>query len=1858
MKNSLINQLNKLKENQKSAPTLPYKAQSSLLFDFKYANKIDVETIFEIGYEGLIELSKIDESFTQYFKTIFEPTSKYFNREMIDETETRKKDNELKKLLINLSKYFYNTNTHQVMEYLIKVYKVNIFLTEYFIIPFLCYYNNTIFIKMMQNINYKENEQFAFMEEYAKNGTIIYKNDIIKYLSDTTHFNFFVKIVEFYIKNISLVIFEYYEFILDILEYKINKMESIKKDKDINFFNIVIKIINYINKNFHNLEEQNYSKYLYRYQRLFETILNKINLTNDIIKALTNDMIINIFKKCNLNEIYSILALNKILSKKYYDNNKLNSESLYKNDTIEILSNELDEQDEIKEYFTNNKINTEYFIYELILANNKNISNNIRPILLLYFEDIENIEKLLLLLYDNTINNKNDFSNIFNNILEDINQNNLNKAFIKLYKQRKIKNLPIKNGSVNIYISLLSPSIPQVINALNQLNSNEEKLKDENIINALATKFIFNDDEIILNSILNLKNFDIKNLSNEIFEFYINMMKKYNMNKYSEAFKINIEKTLNKIYQNNSNFVFSIYSNIIFNKNNYKINSIDDQLILNKKAFIDELNNIIKVSKETNKGINIKNILNYFEMYFKTNIINEEELSSIENLLSEPILYKYYDKLFNTILRGYITYLSKCENKFNHLVSIYHILNNNKDNFNTFFQLLLSTHFTYINQQQMFLAYLLLSTNESNNNTNNKLLLEYVFDILKNSKNEDFILSISLLFHLNEISLDSFSFYFNSKRDIIFNKLSCIFDRDNNKSMNINVDKDIINSVKKLMENINNDKNELKINKNYLKRLFESKLINLEHLYFVINILLIDNENELNEKLSDESIKIIIKILSLFTKKVSFSKNENNKKKFMDIIEKSFFIKNSIISNVLIKNFILYYTENTKELIFFLVELKNTNKIANFKISEDIINILFENGFDLSILNTSDDLFTIIQFCINNDISPYALNIKSIEDKLVNKYLDYIQNQFVELSKLEENQVIYFYKILLINQIKVNKDILLKTFKILGATENININICYSIYSLIKNIESITSEEKDMLNKELPKIFTELLSVLNLENNFNYEEEKKIQLILSSSNLLSLKCNNENNKKNKIIIDSYFEVMKSNLSQIIKDEIFNIIFECILDFINNIQIKNEEFYYEYIQTIVKHPFLEYNSKIILDLQKSKIILNKEKALSFFFYICYETFSDKKNEVFNEIIFNNNNFNDYSLYDWMKIIEFLLILKNTQENIVYELISNIIISLLKENKSNKSMNIEENESKTCEIILNIITILFNKNKELSSKIIQLSKKEKLLSNIFVTMYSIKDKYNKSKNYILSKIIEYISPKDEYLYEYILNNIIIGNIEKKYENLIYIYQLMIKLANKRNNNILDLLKKCLEKIISTDLKTAPSNKDHIYYMYYFTVCNYLIHICNLYDMTLIKYFNNYISLFINGIKDIVNNNKKLKDKKEKKYDKKMPEDEISLIKENTNIIFQDLDILTNGNLCNYLSPFLKDLVEAIISLNLDEMKTILSRIALKNEFDQNFNAVILNKSKLNSLLLYFFQMTIESGDKLTIADCFKEIIKFFLQIMEKYQKYMSDIISCLKSFILKINEKQLKEIFELLLSYINEKDDNKEYILSNSIIVIEIFNTLLEVIHDIFVEGYFTKYKNIVIQLIHLSNGFIFKEERNNKLGEKRPRPINEVNEDFNYFKLSCLLLENIKLNFKYSKGKLLVETQEELFDPIIEQYKISEEEEKMMDYYDKSIKECILEMFKNIQSDDLFKELNDELLNLIREDSYVTKLLVLKTITISLETLKERYLAQISDIIPYVSELLEDSNTEVKKNAVDLLKLIEKLTGESYQTYLE
>jgi hypothetical protein len=396
-------------------------------------------------------------------------------------------------------------------------------------------------------------------------------------------------------------------------------------------------------------------------------------------------------------------------------------------------------------------------------------------------------------------------------------------------------------------------------------------------------------------------------------------------------------------------------------------------------------------------------------------------------------------------------------------------------------------------------------------------------------------------------------------------------------------------------------------------------------------------------------------------------------------------------------------------------------------------------------------------------------------------------------------------------------------------------------------------------------------------------------------------------------------------------------------------------------------------------------------------------------------------------------------------------------------------------------------------------------------------------------------------------------------------------------------------------------------------------------------------------------------------------KISENDNILTKENKDIILENLNNLTKGNLCGYLSPFLNDFIDVITNLPFEEnnneiIKNLLSEIAKKTEFDSSFDSIKFNSEKqMNALILYFFNCVLLNADKIVIVDMYMDLIKFFTELLKLSQKNLTDIQMCLKTLILKMNEKQLKKIFEFLLEYLNERNDYKEYKITNSIIVFQIFNTLLNIIRDIFINNYYSKYKKTQIELIGLSNASIFKKKSTPvKLNKKHERQDDEsdINEEFSYLKLSTLLIENIKLNFKYSKGELLSEIIEDLFDPIIEQFKLNGNEKEMNDYYENSIKDCVYEMFLNIKSDDQFKEFNDELLNLTREENYISRYLLVKMVLYLFENIKERYLTLVSDIVPSIVDLLEDSNEMVQKETINLINYIEKVTGESYQSYLE
>ncbi len=117
---SLSRQLNNLAER----PAASVVAENpSLLFSTSEAAKIDNDTIYKLGLEGLQDLVKHDGRFASFLNSLFSEEANRINRESRN-MEYNKYLNELiSKLLLLLSPYFLLNAAHQVLEYMIRHYK-------------------------------------------------------------------------------------------------------------------------------------------------------------------------------------------------------------------------------------------------------------------------------------------------------------------------------------------------------------------------------------------------------------------------------------------------------------------------------------------------------------------------------------------------------------------------------------------------------------------------------------------------------------------------------------------------------------------------------------------------------------------------------------------------------------------------------------------------------------------------------------------------------------------------------------------------------------------------------------------------------------------------------------------------------------------------------------------------------------------------------------------------------------------------------------------------------------------------------------------------------------------------------------------------------------------------------------------------------------------------------------------------------------------------------------------------------------------------------------------------------------------------------------------------------------------------------------------------------------------------------------------------------------------------------------------------------------------------------------------------------------------------------------------------------
>ena len=136
MSSELQRQVLTLKAKQLSVEPIQ-KGRASLFFAPREAAAIDVDDIYDLSNIAIQSLEQYDSRFAPFRNSLLHPNSVQVRRELKTAQENDELNNEIEKLLLLLTVYIENKLSHQILEYLIRRYRINEMNIEAYIACFL-----------------------------------------------------------------------------------------------------------------------------------------------------------------------------------------------------------------------------------------------------------------------------------------------------------------------------------------------------------------------------------------------------------------------------------------------------------------------------------------------------------------------------------------------------------------------------------------------------------------------------------------------------------------------------------------------------------------------------------------------------------------------------------------------------------------------------------------------------------------------------------------------------------------------------------------------------------------------------------------------------------------------------------------------------------------------------------------------------------------------------------------------------------------------------------------------------------------------------------------------------------------------------------------------------------------------------------------------------------------------------------------------------------------------------------------------------------------------------------------------------------------------------------------------------------------------------------------------------------------------------------------------------------------------------------------------------------------------------------------------------------------------------------------
>ncbi|KAL4816637.1 U3 small nucleolar RNA-associated protein 10 [Aspergillus spinulosporus] len=152
MASSLAAQLSQIAAN--STNQLNLKAQrlahsKSLIFDKRVAVSQDFDTIYDICYDGFRELCQLDFRFAQFERSIFSEQSKVQDRTEMNVEQNKELDSVLEAFLALVGGRLLLSPAVKAVEWLVRRFRVHEYNTRFTILTFLPYYSTPVFLNLL-----------------------------------------------------------------------------------------------------------------------------------------------------------------------------------------------------------------------------------------------------------------------------------------------------------------------------------------------------------------------------------------------------------------------------------------------------------------------------------------------------------------------------------------------------------------------------------------------------------------------------------------------------------------------------------------------------------------------------------------------------------------------------------------------------------------------------------------------------------------------------------------------------------------------------------------------------------------------------------------------------------------------------------------------------------------------------------------------------------------------------------------------------------------------------------------------------------------------------------------------------------------------------------------------------------------------------------------------------------------------------------------------------------------------------------------------------------------------------------------------------------------------------------------------------------------------------------------------------------------------------------------------------------------------------------------------------------------------------------------------------------------------------